>query len=364
MRLLPVLFALFLVACSDRIGAPVVPEARGVGVIQPVFIGTTRLEDDGGNFGVERDHDLSLLKVSVSIPENRALGSISNGLASPKVGRDFVMVERTDFETTQSFRSAIWDEVKTSSRRGGQEATIYVHGYNNSFTDAVFRLAQLTHDIDVEGPAIGYSWPSRAHPLGYEYDRDSALFARDGLVELLREVRASGIKRITLVAHSMGTSLVMESLRQIELSNPGWAHDNISGVILISPDLNVDVFRSQAAAFKKWPQPFVIFSSQKDIVLRLSARLRGERSRLGNLGDVSEISDLPISFIDVTALSRGTLSKHFVAGSSDTFLRLLRSAEDLDTAFLRGHNGLTVPVLGTRRVVQKATEIVVQAGEQ
>jgi esterase/lipase superfamily enzyme len=364
MKFLPILLLILLAACSSRVNAPLSPEAKGVGLTKDVFVGTTRLLEFDGQYGFGRDAKLSLLRYSVSIPENRDLGSIKKGLSKPKPGRDFILVDRIEYPTSRAFQKDIWDDVESSPNRGGHDATIYVHGYNNSFSDSVFRVAQLTHDLNIAGPAISYAWPSRGTPLGYEYDRDSALFARDGLVKLMRDVKASGVRRIVLVAHSLGSSLVMESLRHLELTDPGWASQNISGVLLISPDLNVDVFRAQAASFKRWPQPFIIFSSRRDVILRLSARIRGERSRLGNLRDINDIADLPVSFVDVTALSEETMNKHFVAGTSDTFIRILRSAGDLDQAFLRGHTMSGISGLGSQRVVQRATEFVFLPGER
>ena len=37
--------------------------------------------------------------------------------------------------------------------------------------------------------AVHYAWPSAAEPLGYVYDRDSAIFARDGLdINLMAQI--------------------------------------------------------------------------------------------------------------------------------------------------------------------------------
>ena len=93
------------------------------------------------------------------------------------------------------------------------EAIIFVHGYNSNFAEGVYRIAQFAHDLQLPGTVVLYSWPSAAEPLGYAYDRDSALFARDGLESLIHEVAHAGAKRILLVAHSMGSGLTMEALR-------------------------------------------------------------------------------------------------------------------------------------------------------
>ena len=82
------------------------------------------------------------------------------------------------------------------ARRGtGGEAIIYVHGFNNTFADGVYRIAQLSHDFGFDGVAVHYSWASAGSALGYEFDRDSVLAGRDGLERLIETVPAAGAKR-------------------------------------------------------------------------------------------------------------------------------------------------------------------------
>ena len=53
-----------------------------------------------------------------------------------------------------------------------KEAYIYVHGYNNSFDDAVTVMAQLWHFLGRQGIPIAYTWPAGVGGLrGYFYDR-------------------------------------------------------------------------------------------------------------------------------------------------------------------------------------------------
>ncbi|NCA90355.1 MAG: alpha/beta hydrolase, partial [Gammaproteobacteria bacterium] len=58
--------------------------------------------------------------------------------------------------------------------------------------------------------------------------------------------------------------IVMETLRDIALSGETETMARLSGVLLISPDIDVDMFREQARTIGPLPQPFVIFTSQKD----------------------------------------------------------------------------------------------------
>ncbi|MFL4469385.1 alpha/beta hydrolase [Tateyamaria armeniaca] len=350
MRWVTVALMMLLAACNDRTAAPVVPDALNFGLNVPVFMGTTRATNDSGEFGIERATKLRLLKTTVSIPPNRELGSVSDGYDRPKPERDFAIAELQQFDEPAGFTRSLRAEIdaRSTDRR---EVTVFVHGFNNSFADSAFRMAQLGHDLEIPGAHVSYAWPSRANPLGYEYDQDSALFARDGLADLLRTVRSAGQPDVIVVAHSMGSALVMETFRQLEIAQPGWVGANIRGVILMSPDINVDVFRSQFRQIRDVPDPFVVIVSRKDAVLRLSSRLRGQRTQLGNIANADEVADLPINVVDVTAFSDRKSGNHFVAGGSPALIQLLRRSSDLDREFLRGSSGAIVLLPGQRRVI-------------
>ncbi len=363
MRWFLVFLTIALAGCNDRTAAPIRPDALAVGLNKNVFIGTTRAINEAGEYGIDRSTELSLLQATVSIPPNRTLGSVSDGLDKPKPERDFTLAALSEFNTASKFSQSLQRDIASNSS-GRREVTIFVHGFNNSFTDSAFRLAQLGHDLELPGAFVSYAWPSRANPLGYEYDRDSALFARDGLADLLEAVGNAGDPEIILVAHSMGSALVMETLRQLEIAQPGWAGRHIRGVILMSPDINVDVFRSQIKRIKVVPDPFVVIVSRKDAVLRLSSRLRGQKTQLGNIQNIEDVSDLPITLLDVSEFSDRRSGNHFVAGSSPALIQLLRRSSDLDREFLRGRAGTTITLPGQRRVVaRKLTPSALVPGE-
>jgi esterase/lipase superfamily enzyme len=334
-----------LAGCSDRTAAPILPAALDVGVNRTVFMGTTRALNTAGEYGIGRSPGLEFLEATVSIPPNREPGTVSDGQDNPRPDQDFVLARLDRFDGPAAFTQELRAEVAAGSKLGS-DVTIFVHGFNNSFADSAFRMAQLAQDLELPGAQVSYSWPSRANPLGYEYDRDSALFARDGLADLLRIIRSDGQPNIVLVAHSMGSALVMETLRQLEIAQTGWAGQNISSVVLISPDINVDLFRSQFQTLTNPPGRFIVGVSRKDAVLRLSSRLRGEKTQLGNISNMSEVEDLPITILDVTEFSDRQSGNHFVAGGSPALLQLLRRSSQLDREFLRGHSGRVVVLPG------------------
>jgi esterase/lipase superfamily enzyme len=343
---------LAITACTPRGTMVVVPPETAEGPISTVFVGTTRGLEGTGVFGSGRSEELRFARYDVAIPPQRAVGEIK--YAKPRnanVSTDFLTTDQRIYAADADFES----DLNTALAANGREAIIFVHGFNNTFTEGLYRIAQLRHDLQIPGVALHYSWPSAAEPLGYVYDRDSALFARDGLEKLIRETVAAGATRITLVAHSMGSFLSMEALRDIALRD-GRVMPQIRGVVLISPDIDVDAFRMQAKEIGTLPQPFLIFGSDRDRVLRLSALITGQRGRLGSLDSVEQLSDLEVTYLDVGAFSQG--SGHFVPGTSPALIQLLGRIDDVDRAFgndAAGRPGLLPGVILTAR---SATRII------
>lgn len=349
-----------LAACTDRSFTPVVPSALDIGTPFTVFTATTRAQRPDGTYGYERSETLQRLELTVSIPPAHTPGELQYAYARPKPETQFTMAGRDTLDTPDVFRARI--DQKLSGLTGAErEVLVFVHGYNETQAEAVFRAAQLSVDINLPGATVVYSWPSQGKTLGYAYDIDSALFARDGLEQLLFELDSSSAQRILLVAHSMGSLVVMETLRQIDLHKPGWVGRNIGGVALISPDLDVKLFRSQMKGLSKIPHPFVVFVSDEDQVLNLSARLRGgkNRERLGTINGINEVAEFPIEIIDTTAFSDDAGNAHFVAGSSPAMLALVSQTRSLNSAFGPDTRNLDVLLPGNLVRKKQATRITV-----
>ena len=358
LRALALVACLAIAACAPRGTVVVMPEAASVGEVERVFIGSTRRNDGAGeNYSRNRGYQTRFARFDVSIPPDRELGSLPwpprNGAPDPR--KHMLTTGSAGYDDDAAFRAALRSEM-ASQRKGAREAVIFVHGFNNTFAEGLYRFAQLHHDMALPGVPVHYSWPSRGTPLGYAYDRDSALFARDGLEHLIRQVAAAGADRIFLVAHSMGSGLTMEALRQLAIRGDQPTLRRIGGVILISPDIDVDVFRAQARMVGKLPQPFVVFTSARDRALALSARLAGESARLGNVRDVAVLAGLEVTLLEVGAFSQG--DGHFTAGTSPTLIRLLNRISDMDNA-LGGDARSRVGLLpGAVLTVQGATQII------
>ena len=345
---------LLLASCSHRGEVTLDASAAGVGTVEKIFIGTTRIQEQDGSFGSHRSEEVHFARYDVSIPPDRKLGEIN----WPKRGRpvdpetEFLTTDEEVYQSSAAFRA----DLKRQLVATDGEAVIFIHGYNTNFAEGTYRVAQFAHDLKLPGAVIQYSWPSAAEPLGYAYDRDSALFARDGLESLIHEVAAAGAKRILLVSHSMGAGLTMEALRSAAIRRDKRTLGLIGGVILISPDIDVDVFREEARGVGKLPQPFVIFGSDRDKYLRLSAAMTGQEARLGSLTDVSRVADLKVTFLDVGDFVKGT--GHFVVGDSAALILLLDRISDVQGAFEKDRRTRLGLLPGVVLTIQNATQVI------
>ena len=343
---------LILAACGSRPGIVLDPEAANVGKVESIYVGTTRKDSDDGPPGHERSELPSYFRYDISVPPQRESGNISTAKHRVDPETDFVATSAVRYRGKPSFQSDI-----SHALRGlppdGRNAVIYVHGFNNTFDESILRLAQLTNDFNYQGVSIAYSWPSAGHVLEYEYDRDSQLFARDGLEDLINTVRRAGADNVLLFAHSMGSQLVMETLRQIAIADPGAAGRNIDAVVLISPDIDVSVFKSQARRIGQLPDPFYIFISHEDHLLQLSSFVSGESSRVGNIQDVDELSEFDVRIIDVTEFSSGL--GHNAPSDSPALIGLLNNIDALSNLFQNTSTGLASAVVLT---VGGATDVI------
>lgn len=359
MRLVLFFALITLISCAPRGELAFAPQPEVP--VRTIYVGSTRGMDPRTetDFGYERRETLELARFDVTVPPDHTPGELSYpiGKKRPDPRKDFLVADEKLYAQDTAFRA----DLRRQLARSGGEAIVFIHGFNTNFAEGLYRLAQLGTDFDIPGTLVYYAWPSRGNVLAYAYDRDSALFARDGLQDLLRELRLAGARKILLVAHSMGSALSMETLRQIAISADSETLSRISGVVLISPDIDVDVFRAQAKRIGTLPQPFVIFTSQRDKALRLASRISGDEARLGSLQDVSRVADLKVTMIDVGAFS--VRDGHFNLGNSPSLIKLLGPTGRIAKLLEGEQSGRTGLASGVILTVQNATQIILSPAE-
>lgn len=364
-RLVTLILTLFVVgACAPRASLLDPVSDAPTSQLETVFVGTTRALSDTAE-PLERKPELTLNQYLINVPSSRKEGVIpypGRG-EDPDPEQHFLLADVQTGLSKSGFRSAVSSALRNTPN-ARDTLVVYVYGYNNTFADGLFRTAQMRRDLNIPGIPVHYAWPSAGHPLGYAYDRDSALFARDGLEQLLKTMAATHARDIIVVAHSMGSLVTMEALRQIHLTNDQRTISKISGVILLSPDLDLDVFRAQAARIDPLPNPFLIFTSQRDRALAVSARITGQTARLGNLTSVEDVADLDVTLIDLSnvAIGAGDAFNHFTAATSPAVIQILRQIGQVSSSFDADPNAGLGLLPGTVLSIRNATQVILSPG--
>lgn len=314
--------ALACSACAGRpaqgVLIPIAERADGTSQVA-ILAATTRARsttDEGEMFNGERAEAVSYASIVVSIPPDatREIGKIQWPISTrgdPK--QNFVTVS-ANFIEKPTFTAAIAATAKPIHKG---KVLVFVHGFNNRFDDAVYRLAQIVHDSRVPALPILFTWPSRGETKlrAYTYDRESANYSRDALEELLDSLnRNPNVTEINLLAHSMGNWVTLEALRSRYI-RPVRITDKVKNVMLVAPDVDVDVFRTQIHRMGAQRPRFFLFVSQDDRALALSKTIWGGEPRLGEVDPSqdpyrTEFSEERIEVFDLTALRKAGDNAH------------------------------------------------------
>lgn len=116
--------------------------------------------------------------------------------------RHFVIKEISDL-SYEEFAGQLGESLAASP---GKSALLFLHGYNTTFEQAAWRAAQLAWDLPFEGQAGFYSWPSAGKLPDYLADEAMARSSVPAFEEFFTLIMGSGIEKIHIIAHSMGSS--------------------------------------------------------------------------------------------------------------------------------------------------------------
>nr|WP_245485156.1 alpha/beta hydrolase [Ciceribacter ferrooxidans] len=355
---------------------------RPVGVMEPVdaradgasrvdlIAATTRApsEDKAILFTGERGSGLMMDAVTISIPpeKNRKVGQVQwPKRLPPDPSREFATAAVDPLDSDAEAK--VWlGKHKVTSRR----VLVFVHGFNNLYEDSVYRFAQIVHDSGAEVVPVVFTWPSRGNIFDYAYDRESTNYSRDALEDLLTRIASHpDVSDVTVMAHSMGTWLAVESLRQMAIRN-GRVHPKINNVILAAPDLDVDVFAQQFRALQKDAPHFTLFVSRDDRALTLSKHLSGNVERLGRIDPSkepyrSELESAGITVIDLTELKAEDQLNHGKFAESPEVVRLigqrLVAGQTITDSQVGLGEGLAAVTVGATSTVGQAAGAVISA---
>ena len=316
--------------------------------VAPVFIASTRRESKGTLSESAIDGGAHYAISMVSVPPTHKAGEIeepSFGKANPE--KHFAVLGGHDLDP-EDFRLQI--ATYLSGRIGSnRDILLYVHGFNTSEDEARFRLAQLVHDGGFGGVAVLFTWPSKSDLFSYVSDKESATASRDALQKLMRDLaQVEGVGRVHVLAHSMGSWLAMEALRENAIAGSRNLGNRLGDVMLASPDIDLSVFKTQMS---RLPGANVsVFVSANDRALNLSSKLAGARPRVGamdarNPKQREELAQLGVKVYDLTGSSAGFIG-HSLYGDVPAVVRTIGA----QLGMAREDSGVTAMIDATSRM--------------
>jgi esterase/lipase superfamily enzyme len=208
-------------------------------------------------------------------------------------------------ETKAAFQGEIQRRLAISPKK---EVMLYVHGFNETFATSAFTAAELCHFFGREQVCSFFTWPASSTGnflISYTTTTESAEYAVDHLKKALRMIAATpGVERIQLLAHSRGTAVLLNALRELMIEaiaagmNPADVY-RIDNLVLLSLDIDVDIAGQKITGFvsdpdltRTWPNDalprllngrLTIYASPGDRALLVSRILFRSRNRVGQL---------------------------------------------------------------------------------
>ncbi|TFV35352.1 alpha/beta hydrolase [Bradyrhizobium frederickii] len=295
-------------------------DASSLSVDSTLLVATTRKPVNGARvkpwFGPERATSMTVARAKLVAPDESRLSLASVGLGSWRLDR---------IEPVPA------DAGDLAAQAGGGDVLIYVHGFKQTFETAVLDGAYLSDAIKFRGRTMVFAWPSKAGLFDYAYDRDSAMWSRDDFERVLSTlVSAPGTGRVHIVAHSMGTMLTLESLRQLHARYGETVTSKIGAVVFAAPDIDMDVFSSAVQRIGPLAGKITVIAATNDRALALSGQLAGGMTRVG-AAEKAAIARLGVRVIDASAEGWGIVN-HDLFLSNGQVQQVIRRSIDGTTA--------------------------------
>lgn len=202
-------------------------------------------------------------------------------------------------ETTRSKEKQACDALRTllSEHLAAvptKEAYVYIHGVGNTFDYAAGTIAELWHFMGRPGVPVVYSWPAGYEEgiiQSYTHDRESGEFTIFHLKQFMRALASCpDLQKMHLIAHSRGTDVIATALRELHIECTAAGKDTrsqlkLGTLVLAAADMDIEVTtqRISAEGLPLVPECSTVYTSEKDLAMKLADFLFGSLRRLGQL---------------------------------------------------------------------------------
>ena len=234
-----------------------------------------------------------------------------------------------------------------------KHVTLFIHGYNTTWAEAVRRYRQITSALYTCRSSLGlcvlFTWPSDGMKIGYYPDRLDARRSADELAQVLSMLydhlrrnqertmetgRPQCRAKISVIAHSMGNYLLQKAMHHV------WTRKNqpllvslVNQLVMVAADVDNDLFkggetidRTDGDGIANLTYRVTALYTGLDSVLGVSAGLKhfGKR-RLGRSGldNPADVAD-NVWDVDCSRLLAGVDNVHSAYFESPSTQRLMQ----------------------------------------
>jgi esterase/lipase superfamily enzyme len=201
-------------------------------------------------FGDTWDDETTYGYALVTIPPNHELGDPSGQridvLDNNRIDAQVLNRSTSGYlrlNTVEKTTQADFSKVVIDNKPG--DIVLMIHGYNTRPEDAIYRAAQFKADTKYERPIIAFMWPSgfKGGAIGYVAGKNGVMSAQSHLVEVLKTLAADDqIKRIHILAHSMGALMIVQALSEYSREKPSSEKLKIGAIVLAAPALPISIY--------------------------------------------------------------------------------------------------------------------------
>jgi esterase/lipase superfamily enzyme len=254
---------------------------------QTIFFATDRALENRDNptlaFGGKSTTALSFGSVKVNLKDGRALDDD---------------LEKVALLTSISHLAK--DDFKSALRQETGDLAIFIHGYNNTFADAVRRAATAKADFGLAGPVVVFSWPSDGAAPAYFSDEAALEVTSINFREFLNTIdQVRSPSKTSIVAHSMGSRILLNYF--------DWAHgrpefasrEKFKCMLYAASDVTMLHFQAVRAKLAASAQRVTLYVSSYDRPLYVSETMHSD-IRVGRAVGAAMFIDSVMDSIDAS----------------------------------------------------------------
>lgn len=210
-------------------------------------------------------------------------------------------------EISECSASRLLDDIEAATREEGGSTVVYIHGYNIDFEKGCRHSAVLQRSLGLHDRLLLFSWPADGNLFKYTRDEADLVWSVPYMADFFEDIASrTGAGNTDIVAHSLGARGAFQALTRLACRE----HDKVlfGELILIAPDIDIDMFRHDLGLLKKMVKRITVYVSENDKALKLSREVHGY-PRLGEAGGALT-TFAGVETIDISLISLQRISGH------------------------------------------------------